>query len=45
MAIRPQILRVGDTIGIVTLGSPLSADVINAGIQTLKDMGFNVVLG
>lgn len=45
MATRPQILRAGDTIGIVTLGSPLSADVINAGIQTLKNMGFNVVLG
>lgn len=45
MAIRPQILRAGDTIGIVTLGSPLSADVINTGIQTLKNMGFNVVLG
>ncbi|MBV4446234.1 LD-carboxypeptidase [Clostridium tyrobutyricum] len=45
MAVKPQILHTGDTIGIVTLGSPLSADVINAGIQTLKDMGFNVVLG
>ncbi|WP_195604077.1 S66 peptidase family protein [Clostridium tyrobutyricum] len=45
MAVKPQILRTGDTIGIVTLGSPLSADVINAGIQILKDMGFNVVLG
>lgn len=45
MATRPPILRAGDTIGIVTLGSPLSADAINAGIQTLKNMGFNVVLG
>lgn len=45
MATRPQILRAGDTIGIVTLGSPLSADAINTGIQTLKNMGFNVVLG
>lgn len=45
MAVRPQILNPGDTIGIVTLGSPLSADVINTGIQTLKSMGFNVVLG
>lgn len=45
MATRPQILRAGDTIGIVTLGSPLSAEVINVGIQTLKNMGFNVVLG
>ncbi len=45
MATRPPILRAGDTIGIVTLGSPLSADAINTGIQTLKNMGFNVVLG
>jgi muramoyltetrapeptide carboxypeptidase len=45
MAIRPQILRAGDTVGIVTLGSPLSAEAINTGIQTLKNMGFNVVLG
>lgn len=45
MATRPQILRAGDTIGIVTLGSPLSANAINTGIQTLNNMGFNVVLG
>lgn len=45
MATRPQILRAGDTIGIVTLGSPLSANSINTGIQTLNNMGFNVVLG
>ncbi len=45
MATRPQILRAGDTVGIVTLGSPLSANSINRGIQTLEDMGFNVVLG
>ncbi len=45
MATRPQILRTGDTIGIVTLGSPLSANAINTGIQTLNNMGFNVVLG
>lgn len=45
MAIKPQILRPGDTIGIVTLGSPLYPDVINAGIQTLENMGFSVLLG
>lgn len=45
MAIRPKILRAGDTIGIVTLGSPLSESAINRGIQTLKNMGFNVVVG
>lgn len=45
MTTKPQILRPGDTIGIVTLGSPLYAGVINAGIQTLENMGFSVVLG
>lgn len=45
MAIRPPILRKGDTIGIVTLGSPLYPDEINARIAFLKGLGFNVVLG
>lgn len=45
MATRPPILRSGDTIGIVTLGSPLAASIINEGIATLRRMGFNVVLG
>ena len=45
MAIRPPILRLGDTIGIVTLGSPLDANVIHANINTLQGMGFNVVVG
>lgn len=45
MAIRPPILRAGDTIGIVTLGSPLGAETINARIRTLRDIGFNVILG
>jgi muramoyltetrapeptide carboxypeptidase len=45
MAIRPPILRAGDTVGIVTLGSPRDADTINSRIQTLENMGFNVVLG
>jgi muramoyltetrapeptide carboxypeptidase len=45
MAIRPPILRRGDTIGIVTLGSPLAGDVINARINDLRSAGFNVILG
>lgn len=45
MAIRPPILQAGDTIGIVTLGSPLDASTIDARIQTLENMGFNVVVG
>lgn len=45
MAIRPPILRAGDTIGIVTLGSPRDADTINARIQFLENIGFSVVVG
>ena len=45
MAIRPPILRAGDTVGIVTLGSPPDAETVDIGIQTLKSMGFNVVVG
>ncbi|CAG7636188.1 LD-carboxypeptidase [Paenibacillus allorhizosphaerae] len=45
MAIRPPKLRQGDTIGVVTLGSPLDAEIINARVATLQSMGFNVVLG
>jgi muramoyltetrapeptide carboxypeptidase len=45
MAIKPSQLQRGDTIGIVTLGSPLEASVINEGINTLKNMGFQVVVG
>lgn len=45
MAIRPPILLPGDTIGIVTLGSPLAASVIDARISTLRNMGFTVILG
>lgn len=45
MVARPPMLRPGDTIGIVTLGSPLDDNIINARINTLKNLGFNVVLG
>ncbi|HOK48668.1 MAG TPA: LD-carboxypeptidase [Sedimentibacter sp.] len=45
MASRPPILRAGDTIGIVTLGSPPDAATIDTGIQTLQSMGFNVLVG
>ena len=45
MAIRPPILRAGDTIGIVTLGSPRDSDTINARIKFLENLGFSVVVG
>lgn len=45
MPIRPPILRRGDTIGIVTLGSPLAASIIDARIEFLRSLDFNIVLG
>jgi muramoyltetrapeptide carboxypeptidase len=45
MAIRPPLLKRGDTIGLVTPGSPLDANIINTRVQFLRDMGFNVVFG
>ncbi|MEN1968064.1 LD-carboxypeptidase [Lentibacillus sp. N15] len=44
-AIKPPILKQGDTIGIVTLGSPLPADMINSRIEVVKSLGFEVVVG
>lgn len=45
MPIKPKQLQSGDTIGIVTLGSPLNAATINEGIATLENMGFTVIVG
>jgi muramoyltetrapeptide carboxypeptidase len=45
MALKPPQLKAGDTIGIVTLGSPLSTTVINQSIATLENMGFSVIVG
>lgn len=45
MTIRPPRLRPGDTVGIVTLGSPRDSATINIGIQTLESMGFSVITG
>ena len=45
MATKPPILQPGDTVGVVTMGSPLYPDVINQGIQGLQNMGFKVVVG
>ena len=45
MAIKPPMLKNGDTVGVVTLGSPLDPDKINEGIQTLQNMGYKTVLG
>lgn len=45
MATKPQQLKRGDTVGIVTLGSPLAANRINEGIRMLQTMGLKVVIG
>jgi muramoyltetrapeptide carboxypeptidase len=45
MAVKPRQLQAGDTVGIVTLGSPLGAGTIDEGITTLRNIGFNVVVG
>ncbi|THF83509.1 S66 peptidase family protein [Cohnella fermenti] len=45
MAIQSPALRRGDTIGIVTLGSPLDADVIRERIRYVEGMGFKTVVG
>ncbi|WP_417898759.1 LD-carboxypeptidase [Bacillus haimaensis] len=45
MAIKPPVLQRGDTIGLVTPGSPLDATIINTRIQYLRDMGFNIAFG
>ena len=45
MVLKAPFLQQGDTIGIVTLGSPLDANVINTRINMLNNMGFDVVVG
>ncbi|MBO9606336.1 MAG: LD-carboxypeptidase [Paenibacillaceae bacterium] len=45
MTIKPGILRSGDTIGVVTLGSPLAPTTIQARIDTMQRLGFRVVVG
>ncbi|PID21112.1 LD-carboxypeptidase [Sporosarcina sp. P3] len=45
MATKPQRLRKGDTVGIVTLGSPMAANRITEGIRMLQTMGYKVVVG
>ena len=42
---KPPRLQKGDTVGIVTLGSPLAASRINAGIANLKSRGYEVIVG
>ncbi|SFB36158.1 muramoyltetrapeptide carboxypeptidase [Lentibacillus halodurans] len=41
----PLALQRGDTIGIVTLGSPPERNEVETGVEMLEDMGFNTLLG
>lgn len=45
MAIKPAALQRGDTVGVVSLGSPLSRDTIDARVAYLRLMGLQVELG
>ena len=45
MTTKPQQFKRGDTVGIVTLGSPLAANRITEGIRMLQTMGYKVVVG
>ncbi|WIV20605.1 LD-carboxypeptidase [Paenibacillus polygoni] len=45
MAIAPPMLRRGDTVGIVTLGSPLNRATIDARIAVLRSTGLNTIVG
>jgi len=45
MAIQPLALRRGDTVGIVTLGSPLAAETIDERAAYLRSLGLNVAFG
>ncbi|RKP53048.1 LD-carboxypeptidase [Cohnella endophytica] len=45
MAIKPLALAQGDTVGIVTLGSPLARETIDTRIAYLQSMGLKVVIG
>lgn len=45
MAIKPPKLQYGDTVGIVSLGSPMSETTIQARIQVVEQMGFRTLIG
>lgn len=41
----PTILRYGDTIGIVTLGSPISKEIFFPAIEILHNLGYKTIVG
>jgi muramoyltetrapeptide carboxypeptidase len=45
MAVKPPVLKSGDTIGLITPGSPIDANSINSRVEYLKSLGFNIVFG
>lgn len=42
---RPPILQAGDTVGIVSLGSPIDPHTVTERVQVLEQTGLRVVLG
>ncbi len=45
IVLKPPLLKSGDTIGLITPGSPIDANTINSRVQYLRNMGFNIVFG
>ncbi|MEH7379204.1 LD-carboxypeptidase [Bacillus sp. JJ1533] len=45
MAQKPPMLKRGDTIGLITPGSPIDANTINTRAQFLRDLGFTILFG
>ena len=45
MKIRPNRLRVGDTVGVVTLSSPLAMEKLHEKLALLEELGLNYKIG
>lgn len=45
IVIRPPLLEAGDTVGIVSLGSPIASSTVMERIETLEEIGLRVTLG
>lgn len=43
--IKPEILRSGDTIGVITPASHMKVEKLNRGIMYLQNLGYKVILG
>ncbi len=45
MALKPKALQKGDTVGVVTLGSPLDPKILVSCVRFLQQLGLKVLLG